>query len=383
MFLRRIAPPLIVAGLLATSLNASGAWLMRFQFQGTWSYDSNVYNLSPSQILTLQAPDPGDILNGRFKDMNSAFDNILRPGLAAGASGPLFFGRKLTLGLAVNSEAYLQNTRKSNFAIALTAGQELWRGASLRLAADYNPRNFRKNYLLDAIPNAKGHVDREFRIYAPGIYSEWNLEGGLEQRFFGGAAGGPVELSLALGTTFLDRRFEEFPGRNRKSLSLDVGASVSFWSRIDLSFLYRSEGAKSPVTQEILLLDEAEFGINFNHDHDTTDTNIRVPALVDRSFKADHYEGVLRAQVTRTTVVRARAARRLREFTSLEPFDGYRGRQDKRWIYGLDAEQRLTTWLALSAGYRYIDQKANRPDLTEDEEDYSKHNYRAGFVIRF
>ncbi len=383
MILRRTLPLLILAGLLATGLDASGAWQTKFQVRGTWTYDSNVFNLSPSQILTLRAPDPADILNGRFEDMNSASDNIFRPGVAVGAGGPLLFGRKLTLGLSLEYEAYLKNTRKNNFTMALTADQNLWTGGNLRLAASYAPRNFRRNYLLDAIPNAKGHVDREFRVYAPGIYSEWVWEGGLEQRLIRRAPEGPVGLSLALGTTFLDRRFEEFPGRNRKSLSLDLGASVDLIGRFDLSFLYRSERAKSPVTEEILLLDEAEFGINFNHDHDTTDSNIRVPALVDRSFKADHYEGVLRAQVTRTTVVRARVARRSREFTSLEPFDGYRGRTDKRWTYGLDAEHRLTAWLALSAGYRYIDQKANRPDLTEDEEDYSKHNCRAGFVIRF
>jgi len=365
-------------------LHAFGDWKINFGLKGEWTYDSNVFYRSASQIDTFNAKDPRDAASGRFQNMNSIGDHIINPVFTLRASGPGLFGREFEAALSFNYAKYLSNTRKDHYALGLSLRQSLWKGGRLTATGRYVPQEYQRNFLVDGVAGSDGSVLRQDRIYMAATYraSEAGLE--YEQRLVEKLGASGVGLTGRLGASLYRRRYPlELRGRDRDSLNLEAGLSLDFRGGSEITFGYRHEEAKRPIVSEIILRNEPAFNADFNGDGDVPDYQIRTSALVNRSYRADYFEGSLLAAMGKNTDLRLRVSRRLRTYLSLEPYDGYRGLGDKRWIVGIEFDHKIRSGLSFVAGYAFHIQKLNHVDATGDTEDYVKHVVRAGLSVRF
>ncbi len=80
-----------------------------------------------------------------------------------------------------------------------------------------------------------------------------------------------------------------FLARNRDVPYGDVGLEVE-GKRWEIAFSGRLATVGTPRLNEVLLLDEPGFGIDFNADGDTSDLNVRSVQLVDRTRTALRFE---------------------------------------------------------------------------------------------
>jgi len=366
-------------------LSAYGGWKLKAGLNGRWTYDTNVFNLSAGQAADLRADSSADQESGRFEDMNSVGDHIIRPSLSLAADGPGLFGRNLEIDLSVDYEFLVKNARRNNAAIGASIRQSLWKQGALELSGLYVPKYFKRNYVIDGEPDDNGVVLPEDREYEPGVYREAEGRLGFEQRLLKRKKSGTPGLTARIGAGLSERRYdlEELRGRNRNGRVLDAGLVFDFKSSWELDFAYRREFSESPVVTEVLLLDETDSSVDFNDDGDLLDQDVRIEDTVDRSFNEDRFEATLTAPLGRETDLQLSASFRLRRFTSVEPFDGYQGRHDNRWVFGVDFDHKWSSNLSLIAGYRYYSQTSSFPDVTGDEDDYLKHNIRAGFSFKF
>ena len=366
------------------AVEASPKWKLKGEFGIGYAYDTNVFNLSPRQVSLFEGRGPAEESSGRFRDMNSISDHVLTPGLSLKATGPGLFGRDLELNLSFVYEAPLQNPKRSTMEIALALRQSLWKRGTMRITGSFIPEMFIRNYLLDAVAEANGQVLPENRIYTPGICREARARLEYEHRILKKKQTGAFGLTLLIGSRFSDRQFrQDFPGRDRRTMDLLSELSVDLKGGWELGFGYRHRNAKSPVTQEVLVVDEPVFGVDLNGNGSTSDLDIRIVGPVNRSFRADYLQGWLKAELSKRAGLRFRAVRRLKNHLSLELYDGYLGRQDKRWVFEIDYRQAITGGLVFRAGYAYNTQKSSLADVTGDEDDYSKHNALAALLFRF
>jgi hypothetical protein len=366
--------------------SAYGGWKIRAGAQGRWTYDSNVFNLSAGQASDLRAANTADEATGRFLDMNRVGDHVFRPSFSLAADGPGLFGRKLELELTFDYEFLVKNTRRNNAELGASLRQSLWKGGALLVTGRYVPKFFKRNYMVDGEPDDSGVVLPEDREYVPGVYREGEGRLGIEHRLLKrNKKSGSPGLTARIGARLSERRYDlaALRGRDKSGRGLDAGLIMDFKDSWELAFAYRREMSESPIVTEVLLLDEADFAVDFNEDGDLLDLDVRTESTVDRSFNEDDFEATLTAPLGRETDLQLSASRRLRRYVSGEPFDGYQGRRDSRWIFGVEIEHTWGPNLSLIAGYRYSSQTSSFPDVTGDEDDYMKHNVRAGLSFRF
>ncbi len=364
---------------------AYGGWKIKAGVEGRWMYDNNVFNLSAPQIEAFNLRDPADETNGRYMDMTRAGDHIFRPVFLLKAGGPGLFGKKFDVELSFNYEIYAANSRRNNYEVAADLKQALWNRATLKISGRYMPKMFRKNYLIDGVPEPTGVVLPENRVYGPGVYREAEGAAAYEHRLLTKKKTGAFGLTAQFGAGLLDRRYRDvlFRGRDRRVLALDAGLSMDFKRGWVMALDYTHEKADSPVVTEVLLLDESDFLVDFNGDGDLLDQDVRLEERVDRSFKADSLDGTLTAPLSARADLKLRVSRRSKSFLSQETYDGYHNRREKRWVLGAEFEHRWRSNLSLVIGYRYYLQRASRLDLTGDEDDYLKHVVRAGLSFKF
>lgn len=370
---------------LGFGLSAYGGWKLKAGGKVRYLYDTNAFNLSAGQAADLRADNSADAESGRFEDMNSVGDHIIRPSLSLAADGPGLFGRNLEIDLSVAYEFYVKNTRRSNAEIGASIRQSLWKQGALELSGLYVPEYFKRNYVIDGEPDDNGVVLPEDRDYEPGVYREAAGRLGFEQRLLKRKKSGAPGLSARIGAGLSERRHDlaALRGRDRRVRVLDAGLVFDFKSSWELDFAYRREFSESPVVTEVLLRDEADFLVDFNDDGDLLDRDVRIEATADRSFNEDNFVATLTAPLGPETDLQLSAARRIRKSTSLQPYDGYQGRRDDRWVFGVEFEHKWSSYLSLIAGYGYYDQTSSFPDVTGDEDAYLKHAVRAGVSFRF
>jgi hypothetical protein len=373
----------LVAMLTGLNLAASADWKLKAGFEAGWRYDTNIFNLSPSQISSLRAPGPGDILSGRFRDMASPGDHIVQPTFSLALEGRGLFREKLAIRASAQYEVYARSSRRNNLEAELGLKQDLGRRASIKIGARYLPKYFRKNFLLDAIAGATGQVLPEDRIYAAGIYREEELQAGWEYRLLTRKQTKAFSLTAEIDGWIGRRTYETFRGRDRDILGFQGAAVFGLGGGTELVGGYGHERSQSPIVSEVLVLDEPMFGVDFNADGDLLDDNVRVVSAVDRSFRTDEFFARLNVAPAKGTRLGFRVSRTLRHFLSTEPHDGYSGRTNRRWTFRADLERKISDHWSLFAGYAYTNQKIDRIDVTEDEADYAKHVARAGIAWRF
>lgn len=302
-------------------------WSFEGQARADFRYDSNVWLLdrTPADKLDQGLP------SGRYEDMESVDDLILTPEVRLGARGGGLLGRRLRAGIDLEYPLFLENPKKSHLEAALRVEQGIGPDGRLGLALKFIPEYFRRNYLADAVDPANDGVSADERRYAPGDYREWELRLDYRHALVKKTKESPYGLDGTVELGWLERTYDSpFEGRDKEGPVFKLGLKYEADTSFGVEAYYEYEAMDSGTRPEVLLLDEPDFGVNFNGDLDSTDNNARAVQRVDRTY-VSHGFGV---RLFFGNVV-LKYSRSLREFQSDERFDvGHNGRDDTRQDFG-------------------------------------------------
>lgn len=378
---------------LATCLSAvaedsSGAkpaahktWTAAVKLEGKGRYDTNVFLLSDHQETKLRTAGPAEQISGRFQDMNSVSDYIFTPSVRFLTEGPGLAGRKLGLQAGVNYDMYFLNPKRRHFDFDLAVEQDTSRNGRVRVKFDYIPSYFYKNYLADAT-NFTSSVTASERIYKPDIYNEGDLTVDYRYRIAGGRT-----MVTARGGYLKQRNVAPFVGHDRNEPhgggGIDFG--LTRWWRINGTYDYAV--VDSPRVQEVMILNEPDFGVDFNNDGNTSDLSMRTVQFVNRSHHQQLIQVNTKLGLTERSFVEFGYEQRLRAFLSKEPFDIiHNGRTDARDSFNVALSSHLGRSLQLTTGYSYIFQNSNLPNdpgVTGEINDYKRNVGFAAIAYRF
>jgi hypothetical protein len=314
-------------------------------------------------VPELANPSFTQIANGRYDRMESGADNVLRTRLEGVLEGPGLTGRPLRVLPAVIFERYGINSERSNIAFALELEQDLRRGRQLQLHADFVPSYFHRNYLADAVDfDLDLSIQGSERVYARGDYREFELRGDYQHRLLDSKRGKPLRIYAMVGVGLSSRTYDApFTARDhtgptmRARLRVEPRRTLTLLTTYDLALL------SSPVRNQVILIDEILFGEDLNANGTTTDENVRVVALVDRSRTQHQLEQRATWEVSNRLEVIGLLSYRWRNFSSQQRFDiANRDRTDNRLELGTSAEYRLRRGVRLFGGASYTTQRLNQ-----------------------
>ena len=354
---------------------ARKSWTAAVKLEGKGRYDTNVFLLSDRQKTKLQTAGPNEQISGRFQDMNSVSDYIFTPSVTFLTEGRGIAGRRLGLQARVNYDMYFLNSKRRHFDLDFAVEQATSRNGRVRVKFAYVPNYFYKNYLADAT-NYTSSVAPSERVYRPDVYNEGDLTIDYRYRMAGGRA-----VAIARGGYLKQRNRAPFLGHDRSGPhgggGIDFG--LTNWWRIGGAYDYAL--ADSPRVQEVMILNEPDFGVDFNNDGDASQTSIRTMQFVNRSHHEQLFHVNTKVGLTERSFFEFGYERRHRNFLSREPFDVlHNGRGDARGSFTAAFSSHLGQHLLLTTGYSYILQNSslpNDPGVTGEINDYKR---RVGFL---
>lgn len=369
----------LMAVLIPRSAACQG-WRGTARVRGEVRADDNPFLLDADHRPRLGNPSASDVVNGRYRDMESAADVIAIPSVELGATGDGLGGRSLAISADIAYELNMRNPARRHSELQLGIEQSIRKGGALQFTADWRPTYFHKNYLADAVDiNGNDNIASAERIYTRGTSHEIDLELQYRQRL--------KAVSAALSAGFLGRRYDApFTVRNRHGpgihgdVAADLGPAVTVGGGYSVASL---SGDPGPA---ILILDENDFGVDFNGNLTTTDSSARASVLVDYSRVERQLAASIRGQTGAATVA-VEYGRRTRDFGSTQPYDVVnRDRHDVLDELTIAAEVRLGADARLALGVRRGAQTTNRggdPGSTGDVADYDRNIAWAGVRYRF
>lgn len=378
---------LIVAGsVVAPSAQDTSAAVQSEQPQWTSSVrvrsdvtrDDNVFLMSPGLIARMHRQVEADRISGRFRDMRAASDTIFVPSLAWEAQGSGIGRRRLITHADLEFNLHARNVRRNHLRLDLWAEQRTSRYGRTRLRLEYVPEVFQRNFFADATDRI-GSVSAQERIYQPGISLETDLT--LRYRHLR-LPGNLRRLRATVAGGYLSRRYRSpFGGMSRGSphAEAEVEFAVARW--LQTAVAYEGALVKSPRMAEVMILDEPQFGVDFNGDGDTRDLNRRAVQVVDRSHGSHRWRVSSTADIARGVTLDVSYDRRNRRYSSGEPFDvRYRGRFDQRDTARLQIGYRVVRLLSLNAGFRFQRQSAKRAQVAEGLDEVTGYLRRSATV---
>ena len=365
-------------------LSGKRAWETHWRIKGAIERNDNVFKLSESQKYTMALNDSGTNISGRFNDMKTVDDIILSTSLEFEAlTKQGMFGRQFSVTAEIGYQQYARNSRQSHIDYGLAVEQKTSDQGKVRLQSKYLPSLFRKNYLADAI-DLTGKVAVSERVYKPGVYSEWDVALDYKHHF----PKWVVDVTGDLIVGYRARSYDDpFKGRNQNALSGGLTMDLDFtkWWSADVGYMY--ESVHSPVSSEVLVLDEPDYWLDFNNDRDTADKNVRTVQQVDRSHAARTVEVSTRFKVIPRLTLHAGLEYLVRDYASNERIDpGYRDRHDSRNTIKLGLDFHIMLGFYLVADYERVNQKTNRqgdPESFGETTDYELRIVRGGVIWRF
>ncbi|MDA7936651.1 hypothetical protein N9B90_01790 [bacterium] len=364
---------------------------------GNWSskasaivgHDSNVFRLSDRSVDRLKLGQPADDLSGRFRDMNEVDDALLDLDLAFMRKGVGLDGRDLDFVFEIGADLYSANSIKNSPHIEFEAIQDLAKGRELRARIGYEYGRFRRNYLYDAT-DLTGKVSEEERIYRSGEFNE--LAAAVEHRFRLWQKKkkqdsilkelGLRELECRVEAGVGRRQYDNFANRDRDTLSakMQIVSRVGKDWRLGLS--YHGRYINTPGGTEVLVLDEDDFGVDFNGDGDATDSNRRTEQRVDRD-RIDHRVAAdLRWQFAKSSELRLGYELMLQDYLSNEPFDlNNNGRTDTRHMITSRIEHKVAKSVFLGARATWMDEESDRRAVGDEDEESSYGRWQVFLTI--
>jgi len=396
MRLLRVGPALVLGFVLSSSTLAAQSapaplppkkdrsWRMDPRLQLAAEYDDNIYLLPASKTDDPGAPSAADLVSGRYTGMEASADVITSVNASLGLRGSGMGGRDFTITPRAGYELFARNGERSNATVGLTLEQQLRRDGRLRLRADYQPGYFSRNYLADAVDaNANGTITPEERVYARGEYHGSELQADYRHRLAKSTRTHPFGAWLIVGAGYAARAYDapfsarDFSGPIAAArLQFDLASGMELTTSYDLAML------GSPVTTQVILLDEPVYGEDLNGNGNSTDLAARALRTVDRS-RTEHVIGEsARFGVGKDTDVELSVDYRMRRFSSDEPYDvANNGRKDHRLQFGADLSHKFSKGVRMFAGASYGSQGLNRrTDLGAEGavDDYTKLRAHAG-----
>jgi hypothetical protein len=327
-------------------------------------------------------------VNGRFRDMTSATDVIPIPSLQLGLEGPGLGGRPLGVATDVAYETNIHNASRRHAELQLRIDQSLPRGGGLRATVDWRPSYFHKNYLVDAVDlNADSNISGSEKRYEAARSNEVDLSLRYRHRLLKSTTHRPLGITAELQAGYLGRSYAApFPGRSRNGPDAGAGLSMQVGPAWTLGVDYAVASLKSDVSTAVLILDENEFGADFNGNLSATDANARAAVLVDYS-RVERQLGATLQAIAGAATVSAGYGRRTRTFSSTQPYDVVnRDRRDALKELVLDVDVRLAAGVHVDLGARRATQTTDRagdPGSTGEAADYSRFVASVGLRYRF
>lgn len=391
----------LVVALLVQAKPASppAKWETEWRVKGTLEYNSNVFLLDGDHQDRLENDLPADQASGRYDDMESVEDFILTPELRFEVKGPSPLGRRLDAWLGLQAPVYFLNPRRTHFDIGVGVGQSIGRDGHLGFSAGMLPQYFNKNYLADGVDaSGNGSISSDERIYEAGVYQEFEVQLEYRHRIVDRSAQQPLGLEGEVAAGYRMRTYDSpFDGRDETAPFVRVGLDVSYAFRrgaakgsgwvLKGGVFYKYEAVDSPTEQEVVLLNEAFYGVDFSGDGDTTDSNARSVQAVDRTRTEHRFGVLLGASIGSSIDLGVEYSRLLKEFDSSNPLDvAHSGRNDTRDDFGLFLKYSFRKGVDVKVGYdwrRQITDRPDDPDSVSESTDYKRNIFYLSFSYRF
>jgi hypothetical protein len=350
-----------------------------FEVSAETGYDSNVFRLSDRSRNRLQLDLAADEVSGRFRDMHEVEDVVLDLDLAMTRKTTGIGGRDLDLVFEIGADLYATNSVKNSPSFEFEAIQDLAKGGELRAGLWYEHGRFRRNYLYDAT-DPTGNVSASERVYRSGKFNE--LGAAAEHRFrlwrrkkkqdsfLKGLGFRELECRVAAGVAL--REFDNFPNRDRNMVHAKLNLVSRIGKRLRLDLSYHGRYVDTPGNAEVLVLDEPDFGVDFNNDGDANDQNRRTVQRVDRD-RMDHRAAVqVRWDFDKAWRARLGYEFMLQDYFSKEPFDlGYNGRTDTRNLIECELEHKLAKRIFVGTRATWMDEDSDRRAVGDEDEESS------------
>ncbi len=145
---------------------------------------------------------------------------------------------------------------------------------------------------------------------------------------------------------------------------MDAPVAVELSRAVRLDAGYAHASLNSKPDSAVLVLNEPDFGVDFNGNGTVTDLRVRTVQLVDFSRAEQDVNLRLRAELGEGVNVRVYYQHRWRSFPSTQPFDvSNNSRRDRRDLIGLELSLRIAPEAQFSIGGDIETQKVTRSPI--------------------
>ncbi|MFQ5442882.1 MAG: hypothetical protein ACE5EB_09215 [Thermodesulfobacteriota bacterium] len=350
------------------------------------AYNSNVYKLSAAQKARRDANSTASQTSGRFTDMESTDDFIASPEVEFSLKVDGLGGRDLEIKPGVTYNIYAQNQEKNFLELALEIKQDVTKYGVFSVEVGYEPDVFKKNYLSDAIDTSgDGLITDDERVYSKGNYDKKSIVASYKHRLWKGPKGiaGSSELEKVYGKVFAGYEKKDYDSpfdatRTTDNFLAGTGIDMEFGGGAELSFKYTFENITADAAAEVLILNEADFGVDFNGINGIESFDARTVQNVDRSHNDHKLKVKGRLKVAPDWYAEAGYELRFQFYKSEERFDVTRvDRTDVRHRVGAGIEGELAKDWSLGVGWDWTHEEAGRDGLAAinqaDTKSYDRH----------
>ena len=365
----------------------SARWSADVESSATLQYDHNVFLLSSEQRSALSSPSSDVRISGRYENMESANDVLAIGNFGLQVSGPGVGGRTLEITPELSYELASRNDLRREAAAGLSIAQSFGGGRRIRLSAQSAPRHFSRNYLADAVDaDANGSIAPAERIYAKGEYADYSIGGDIRLPLSGKSRKRSLAV-LSAGLGYYARSYKApFAVRDLTGPTAAFGLELASKAPLGLEVTYEVAALSADAGTQVVLLDEAAYGVDFNGNGNATDLEARAVVDIDRSRLEQQLGGALTFDMGKRLSGLLGYEYRLRSFRSKLPYDeADTGRRDSRSGIRGSLKTRLAKRVSMSVGAKFLSQTTNRAlgSALGEEADYTNLLASVGLQASF
>ncbi|MCK5237361.1 MAG: hypothetical protein KAR06_10275, partial [Deltaproteobacteria bacterium] len=344
----------------------------KIQVEVDGKYNTNVFLLKSSKKNDVDSPTTAEEISGRYNDMGSSSDIVIKAQLKLSASGPSPFGKKAKLGVNIEPRYYLQNTAASYVKLNFNAQQDTGNKGLLKLNLEFVPSRFKKNYLTDTLTTA--NVADDERVYDAGVTTDTEVSLVYARKL-------SKDLDFEAGFGLTDRNYDSpFTGRDRSGWFIPIKLTYDLKKNMALGLNYTYSNIDNDVHSEVIILDETLYGIDING-NTSIDPDSRVIANIDRSFTSNEIGVFTKIKMANNAKLKLAYDLRFRSYSSAELYDESHNNRD-------DTRHKLSALLSLGSvnfGIERTTQNSNKgTDATGSEEtSYARTILSINYGYRF